>query len=190
MVGDDGPKTGTQGRAPPVLDKEGFRVAEAMLKDTMNYPFVGDASITSGSGGRPSTDIFPLIVSRNSEISPERPPGPVSFYVALSKGTRCCRCMEHHGNASGRRGRGQPRSTIRQRKAEAPARSGYGRLGRDGHERTDTQPKWSNPGNADHSKAWLACRPALNRHPECPDGAPAKEPEAFNAHSPGGGAAA
>ena len=36
-------------------------------------------------------------------------------------------------------------------------------------------------------KAWLARPMAPNRHPECPDGAPAKGPAAFNAHSPGGG---
>jgi hypothetical protein len=35
-------KRGRRGGRPPVLDKEGIRVAEAMLKDTMNYPFVSD----------------------------------------------------------------------------------------------------------------------------------------------------
>jgi len=35
-------KRGRSGGRPPVLDKEKIRVAEAMLKDTVNYPFVGD----------------------------------------------------------------------------------------------------------------------------------------------------
>ncbi len=33
---------GRRGGRPRVLDKEKTRVAEAMLKDTVNYPFVGD----------------------------------------------------------------------------------------------------------------------------------------------------
>src|SRR3954447_23437899 len=33
---------GRRGGRALVLDKEGIRVAEAMLKDTMNQPFVGD----------------------------------------------------------------------------------------------------------------------------------------------------
>ena len=33
---------GRKGGRPPSLDKEKIRVAEAMLKDTVNYPFVGD----------------------------------------------------------------------------------------------------------------------------------------------------
>ena len=35
-------KRGRRGGRPPALDKEGIRAAEAMLKDTVNYPFVGD----------------------------------------------------------------------------------------------------------------------------------------------------
>jgi DNA invertase Pin-like site-specific DNA recombinase len=35
-------KRGRRGGRPPVLNKEKIRFAEAMLKDTMNYPFVGD----------------------------------------------------------------------------------------------------------------------------------------------------
>jgi hypothetical protein len=35
-------KQGRKGGRPRVLDKEKTRVAEAMLKDTVNYPFVGD----------------------------------------------------------------------------------------------------------------------------------------------------
>jgi DNA invertase Pin-like site-specific DNA recombinase len=35
-------KRGRRGGRPRVLDKERIRVAEAMLKDTTNYPFVGD----------------------------------------------------------------------------------------------------------------------------------------------------
>jgi hypothetical protein len=33
---------GRRGGRPPALDKEGIRAAETMLKDTANYPFVGD----------------------------------------------------------------------------------------------------------------------------------------------------
>jgi DNA invertase Pin-like site-specific DNA recombinase len=35
-------KLGRRGGRPRVLDKEKTRFAEAMLKDTVNYPFVGD----------------------------------------------------------------------------------------------------------------------------------------------------
>ena len=35
-------KRGRRGGRPPALDKEGLRAAEAMLKDSANYPFVGD----------------------------------------------------------------------------------------------------------------------------------------------------
>ena len=35
-------KRGRRGGRPRVLDKEKIRFAEAMLKDTVNYPFVGD----------------------------------------------------------------------------------------------------------------------------------------------------
>ena len=35
-------KRGRRGGRPPALDKEKIRFAEAMLKDTVNYPFVGD----------------------------------------------------------------------------------------------------------------------------------------------------
>jgi DNA invertase Pin-like site-specific DNA recombinase len=35
-------KRGRRGGRPRVLDKEKTRFAEAMLKDTVNYPFVGD----------------------------------------------------------------------------------------------------------------------------------------------------
>jgi DNA invertase Pin-like site-specific DNA recombinase len=35
-------KRGRRGGRPRILDKEKIRFAEAMLKDTVNYPFVGD----------------------------------------------------------------------------------------------------------------------------------------------------
>jgi DNA invertase Pin-like site-specific DNA recombinase len=35
-------KRGRRGGRPKVLDKERIRLAEAMLKDTVNYPFAGD----------------------------------------------------------------------------------------------------------------------------------------------------
>ena len=35
-------KRGRKGGRPPAMDKEKTRAAEAMLKDTVNYPFVGD----------------------------------------------------------------------------------------------------------------------------------------------------
>src|SRR3954454_7961985 len=46
------------------------------------------SSITSGSGGLPSIDISPQIVSVNSGIMPERRRQPMSFYVPLSKRPR------------------------------------------------------------------------------------------------------
>src|SRR5208283_3736045 len=59
-----------------------------MLKDKVNYPFGGGmSSITSGSGGPPSTDIYRRIVSGHFEIRQERRPRTVSFYVPLSKRT-------------------------------------------------------------------------------------------------------
>jgi hypothetical protein len=65
------------------------RVAEAMLKDIVNYPFGGGmSSITSGSGGPPSTYIYRRIVSGHFEIRQERRPRTVSFYVPLSKRTQ------------------------------------------------------------------------------------------------------
>jgi hypothetical protein len=70
------------------LDKERIRLAEAMLKDTVNYPFAGDViDHFSRSGGRPSTDISRRIVFGNSGIRHERRPQTVSFYVPLSKRT-------------------------------------------------------------------------------------------------------
>jgi hypothetical protein len=42
-----------------VLDKEGIRVAEAMLKDTMNYPFVGDVIDRLGIGRTAFYRYFP-----------------------------------------------------------------------------------------------------------------------------------
>src|SRR5208283_741081 len=60
-----------------------------MLKDMVNYPFGGGmSSITSGSGGPPSTDIYRRIVSGHFEIRQKRRPRTVSFYVPLSKRTR------------------------------------------------------------------------------------------------------
>jgi ACT domain-containing protein len=41
------------------LDKEGIRVAEAMLKDTMNQPFVGDAIDHLGIGRTAFYRYFP-----------------------------------------------------------------------------------------------------------------------------------
>jgi DNA invertase Pin-like site-specific DNA recombinase len=35
-------KRGRRGGRPPALDKEGLRAAEETLKDSANYPFVGD----------------------------------------------------------------------------------------------------------------------------------------------------
>ena len=59
-----------------------------MLKDMVNYPFGGGmSSITSGSGGPPSTDIYRRIVSGHFEIRQERRPRTVSFYIPLSKRT-------------------------------------------------------------------------------------------------------
>jgi DNA invertase Pin-like site-specific DNA recombinase len=37
-------KRGCRGGRPPALDKEGVRAAEAVLKDTANYPFVVSVS--------------------------------------------------------------------------------------------------------------------------------------------------
>ncbi|MGO9237120.1 MAG: hypothetical protein ACLP4V_24725 [Methylocella sp.] len=49
------------------MDKERIRLAEAMLKDTVNYPFAGDViDHFSRSGGRPSTYISRRIVFGNS----------------------------------------------------------------------------------------------------------------------------
>ncbi|HEY5138802.1 MAG TPA: hypothetical protein VIJ25_05710, partial [Methylococcales bacterium] len=48
----------------------------------------GMLSITSESGGRPSTDISRRIVSGNSGIRHDRRPQTVSFYVPLSKRTQ------------------------------------------------------------------------------------------------------
>src|SRR4051812_24842002 len=52
-------KRGRRGGRPPVLDKEGIRVAEAMLKDTMNYPFVGDVIDRLGIGRTAFYRYFP-----------------------------------------------------------------------------------------------------------------------------------
>ena len=52
-------KRGRRGGQPPVLDKEGIRVAEAMLKDTMNYPFVGDVIDRLGIGRTAFYRYFP-----------------------------------------------------------------------------------------------------------------------------------
>jgi len=43
-------KRGRKGGRPPAMDKEKVRVAEAMLKDTVNYPFVGDVIDHLGIG--------------------------------------------------------------------------------------------------------------------------------------------
>jgi DNA invertase Pin-like site-specific DNA recombinase len=51
-------KRGSRG-GRPVLDKEGIRVAEAMLKDTMNYPFVGDVIDRLGIGRTAFYRYFP-----------------------------------------------------------------------------------------------------------------------------------
>jgi DNA invertase Pin-like site-specific DNA recombinase len=52
-------KRGRRGGRPPVLDKEGIRVAETMLKDTMNYPFVGDVIDRLGIGRTAFYRYFP-----------------------------------------------------------------------------------------------------------------------------------
>jgi hypothetical protein len=70
-----------------VLDKEKIRFAEAMLKDTVNYPFVGDVIDHLRIGRTAFYRYFPQIVSVNSGIMPERRRQPVSFYVPLSKRT-------------------------------------------------------------------------------------------------------
>ena len=81
------PKAGRRGGRSPALDKEGIRAAEAMFKDTANYPFVGNVIDRSGSAEPPSTDISRQIVSGNFEISLDRLPQSVSLYVTLSKRT-------------------------------------------------------------------------------------------------------
>jgi hypothetical protein len=73
------------GGRPRVLDKEKIRFAEAMLKDTVNYPFVGDVIDHLRIGRTAFYRYFPQIVSVNSGIMPERRRPPVSFYVPLSK---------------------------------------------------------------------------------------------------------
>jgi DNA invertase Pin-like site-specific DNA recombinase len=52
-------KQGRRGGRPPVLDKEGIRVAEAMLKDTMNHPFIGDVIDRLGIGRTAFYRYFP-----------------------------------------------------------------------------------------------------------------------------------
>jgi hypothetical protein len=48
--------------------------AEAILKDTVHYPFIGEPSITSESGRQLSIDIFRRIVAGNFAIRTERWP--------------------------------------------------------------------------------------------------------------------
>jgi hypothetical protein len=81
-------KRGRRGARPRVLDKEKTRVAEAMLNDTANYPFVGDVIDHLRIGRTAFYRYFPPAVSENSRISPERPTQPMSFYVPLSKRAR------------------------------------------------------------------------------------------------------
>ena len=80
-------KRGRRGGRPPVLDKDKICAAEAMLKDTANFPLSGMSSTTSGSVGQPSTDISRPIASGSCANSPELPHRAVAFYVPLRKRT-------------------------------------------------------------------------------------------------------
>jgi hypothetical protein len=57
---------GRRGGRPRVLDKARIRIAEAMLKDTVNYPIVGDVIDHLGIGRTAFYRYFPRIVSVNS----------------------------------------------------------------------------------------------------------------------------
>jgi DNA invertase Pin-like site-specific DNA recombinase len=52
-------KRGRKGGRPPAMDKEKTRAAEAMLKDTVNYPFVGDVIDHVGIGRTAFYRYFP-----------------------------------------------------------------------------------------------------------------------------------
>ncbi len=52
-------KRGRRGGRPPALDQHGIRVAEAMLRDAVNYPFVGDVIEHLGIGRTAFYRYFP-----------------------------------------------------------------------------------------------------------------------------------
>jgi DNA invertase Pin-like site-specific DNA recombinase len=81
-------RRGRRGGRPPVLDKDKIRAAEAMLKDTVNYPFVGDVIDHLRIGRTAFYRYFRRIASGSYGSNPERPHRAVSLYVPLSKRTR------------------------------------------------------------------------------------------------------
>ena len=75
-------KRGRRGGRPRAMNEQTIKHAEAMLKDTENYPFIGDVIDQLKIGEPLSTDISQQIASNSSEMSTKQTFRQAKTYVA------------------------------------------------------------------------------------------------------------